>query len=396
MKKLICFSFLICLIQVAIYSEDNTLADNYIKYFRRGNIDTKIQVIKNAANTKDANMGPLFHEAVGFITQNTTNLKILKNNPAIGEMVILSIQKIGEIPYKEARYTLWKLYQKDETTIIRINILNTFSTIAKGDKNIINGLNKWLYKQNNRFLTQDKPEFQIVDACLRTLGALKDPSSFPDIFRSMNLQYSVMISETALESLYLIKGKMKDHLLNIIENRPVQDKYDALAFSLDVPKLTDDERKEIIKYSLNITLETETIVQQDLNIFKEIGYLAIRSAAIFKMREASDLAIRHFNKISKEYRDSKATKPHLIEAIDCLGSIATKEAAKTLTNHLHSLNQYTEQTRVYDEQVVITLINNLIKIGDPVGLDPIQYAVFLGYSDRIKNVAKDAVKTLLK
>lgn len=396
MKKLFYLSFIIYLVHSAVYSEDNNLSDTYIKYFQKGELETKIEIIKKAVNIKDTNMGPLFHEALGFITLNASRLKMLKTSPAVGEMVILSIQKIGEIPYKEARYTLWKLYQEDDTTIIRINILDTLSNVAKGDKNIINGLNQWLYKQNNSFLTQYRPDFQVVDACIRTLGALKDSSSFPYIFKAMNLQYSVLISETALKSLYLIEGNLKNHLISIIENNPVQDKYDALAFCLETDKLFEEEQKDIITYALDKAISTDTAVKEDLNIFKEIRYLSIRSATIFKIEKVSANAVKHFDLVSREYREGRAAKTHLIEAIDCLGVIKTKDAAKKLSEHLEYVNSYTEQTRVYDEQVVLTVINNIVKANDPIGFEPIQYAVFLGYSDRIKNVAREAALKLMK
>ncbi|MBN1699472.1 MAG: hypothetical protein JW881_18265 [Spirochaetales bacterium] len=379
---------------IGIYAQDtkDAIVGNYIRYFNQGDIDTKISIIENSFRLKDVNMGPLYHEAVEFIIGN---IGLLNSAPAVGSMIIDSLKKIEEIPYREARYSVLKLVQVDDTGVTRTYALDTLAVIAKGDRNVIVQLNEFLDHQNKLFLSQKKPDLHIVDTCIRTLGELGDKSSFSRIFTSYTLKYSVHITETARLALFKIEGSFKDNLLAVIETGPIPDRRKAFEFGIDLEELSDSEKRDIIIRSFKMALTTDSVVTEEQKILREIRYRAVREITAYKMSEATDLVIRHFERTRQDHLVGRDTRPHLIQAIDCLGSMGNRKAAKTLADYLAYMNAITEKKQVYDEQLVIAAINNLAKLKDPIGIDPVQYAVFLDYSERVKKTAQEAADKLI-
>jgi HEAT repeat protein len=393
MKCVIIIVSFLCIMEGG-YAQDTAekMVENYIRYFNQGDIETKVRIIDNSLRLENVNMGPLYHEAVEFIIGN---IRLLKTMPAVGSMIIASLKKIEEIPYREARYSVLKLVQDDFTGITRNYGLNALAVIAKGDRSVIIEMNEFLDHQNNLFLSQTKQDFHVVDTCIRTLGELGDKSSFFHIFTAYTLNYSEKITETARLALFKIEGTLKDNLLTMIETGGIPTRWKAFKFSLEMNELTDQEKREIVHRAMKMAVQTDSVVKEEHKIIREIRYRAIKEITAYSMSESSDLVVRHFEIVRQDYLVGRETKPNLIEAIDCLGNMGTHKAAKTLANYLEYINVYTETKRVYDEQIVVSVINNLAKLGDPVGIDPVQYAVFLNYSERVKRVAQEAADRLI-
>jgi hypothetical protein len=393
MKRMFIIVCFLCMIQ-GVYTQDTSekLVENYIRYFNQGDVETKISIIDNSLRLENVNMGPLYHEAVDFIIGN---INLLKSMPSVGTMIIVSLNKIEEIPYREARYSVLKLVQDDYTGITRNHGMNALAVIAKGDRSVIIEMNEFLDHQNKLFLSQTRQDFHVVDTCIRALGELGNKSSFFHIFTAYTLQYSAKITETARLSLFKIDGTLKDNLLTIIEGGAIPTRWKAFQFSLEIKELNDQEKREIVHRTMKMAVQTDSVVKEEQKIIREIRYRAIKEITVYSMSESTDLVVRHFEIVRQDYLVGREMKPNLIEAIDCLGNMGTHKAAKTLAHYLEYLNVYTETKRVYDEQIVISVINNLAKLEDPVGIDPVQYAVFLNYSERVKRVAQEAADKLI-
>ncbi len=74
--------------------------------------------------------------------------------------------------------------------------------------------------------------------------------------------------------------------------------------------------------------------------------------------------------------------------------MSTHEAAVRLTQYLVLLNSYTEKGRGYDEQVVLTLLDNLGILADKVAFDDLMYTQYLNYSAGVKKAARAALDNL--
>ena len=320
---------------------------------------------------------------------------IIKKNPSVGRILIYSLNEIEEWKYKEAGQSVLDLFLIDTTTTIKISALNALLVTAKGEIELINGLNKWLNRQNTLFLSQMKPDHHVVNLCINTLGMLGDESSFPYIFTAMILVYSDHITGTARQALYLIQGDIKVHLLKIINNGTLFNKYGVLKFTLNEKELDSDTKKDIIKNSLRVAYEVGTPTQDEHEILKKIRYLAIQELIPYKLGEITDLVIKHFKTIKVDYDKGIENNAHMIDVLDCLGSMGTHKAAVTCTEYLEYINLYTEKKRVFDEQIILVLINNLDILGDEVAIDALQYTAFLNYTDRIKKAAQETADKIL-
>lgn len=393
MKRICIFLVLMMVFQFCPAETSNTLVSNYVDYFKKGDVETKIQIIETAVKLENVNMGPLYHVCIDYALDNPD---VVKKNPALGEIVITSLEEIGKLNYTESRFSVLRIFNDAITSSIEIAALNALKVIGKGDKEIAAGLNKWLDKRNSLFLSLIKPDFHVLDVCIQTLGVLRDPDSFPFVFTAMILGYSDHITETALNSLYLLEGDLKVHLLNIIVKGTPLNKRAALVFGLDNEKLTEEAKKELIRSGLKYTLVIKSLTSDEEKIMTDMRYIAIRAVTKYKLGDLTNLVISHFTIIKELYDKGKENNSHMVEGIDCLGSMGTHEAAVTLSEYLDYVNLYTEKIKVFDEQIVLALINNLEKLGDGVALDSLQYTVFLPYSKRLRQAAQEAANSLLK
>ncbi|MBN2441373.1 MAG: hypothetical protein JXJ04_08500 [Spirochaetales bacterium] len=393
MKRITIILIFIMLFQLCWAETSDDLVNNYVQYFKKGDLETKIEIIETAIKLEDVNFGPLYKEVLDFILNDPD---VVKMNPSMGRILIYSLNEIEAWKYKEARISVLKTFESITTSTIRIAALNALIAVGKEDTAIIKGLNDWLNSQNTLFLSLLKPDYHVVDICIQTLGKFGDPSSFPYLFTAMIISYSDQITESAHESLFLISGDIKDHLLKIIEKGNLLNKYEALKFSINEKKLPENSKKELITNSLRVAYEIDSPPSTELVTLQKMRYLAIRAITPYKVGEMTPVVIRHFKLIKVEYDKGRENNANMIEALDCLGSMGTHEAAVTCADYLTYINLYTEKKKVFNEQIVLVLINNLDILGDKVAIDALQYTVFLDYNDKIKKAAQETANKLMK
>ena len=83
-----------------------------------------------------------------------------------------------------------------------------------------------------------------------------------------------------------------------------------------------------------------------------------------------------------------------LAAINGLGAMRAHEAAERLTLYLGLMNSYTEGGQKVDEQIALTLINNLGMLGDQIAGDNLLFVAFIDYSDTVKQAAREAFQNL--
>ncbi len=390
-KFLIGGALLILCSALSFAQESDAVLKAFQKNFVQASLSIKLQVIKDAANVGNVNMGPLYLQAVDFVINNAN---LLETDSLARELATLSIRLIGETKYKEARYAIWKLFSIYKETTVRVAIMNTLGETAFGDAKLIEELNTWLRTQNNIVRTGQTPDHQVVASCIESLGKLGDPSSFPIIFTSMVLKYSDAISKVSQEALNNIQGDFKELLIGVIKRNTILEKLAALRLSLENSKLSDDNKGEIAQVALGVALEAAVNTAEERAMIRDMRYESIRAITARKWAAATSLAIEHLNRTIFEYDRGVGTKSNLLEAIACLGAMGTNEAAVRLTGYLQLINSYTENNQPYDEQIVLAVINNLKILGDKIAFDDLLYTPYLGYSDTVKKAAREAVNNL--
>ncbi len=392
MRKTFLFIIILLAVITGLYAQDKSkIVASFKRNFAIASLDVKIQILQDAAKSKSGDMGPLYLQAIDFVLDNSS---LIATDLRFRQLSVIAAKEISKIDYEKAKYSIWKLFQIDKETTVRIPLITALGVTAKGDKELIESINKWMEDENTIFKTGKVPDLQVIAAAINALGKLGDPSSFPIIFNALNLGYSDVIKSTAKTALFEIKGNFKDMLLGIIKNEPLPEKKQALIMAMASDKLKDDDKGEIAEQALDIGLHTVTRDALEKQITREIRYIAIRAISERKWSKATALAIEHLNATIEEYGRGIGTKGYLLEAIACLGDMGTHEAAVRLTQYLVLLNSYTEKGKGYDSQIILAVLNNLGKLGDKVAFDDLMYTQYLNYGNSIKKTAKKALNNI--
>lgn len=400
MKNVLVITLLICFTVGVVGqegvndSEVDPIVKTYMRNFVRASLQTKIQILQDAGKLGNVDMGPLYMKALDFVLSNESLLESDPSDTMMKQLAVLAVRLVGIGGYREARYLLWDLFRSSRDTSSRVAVMNALGEIADGDQKIIEALNDWLSRQNSLYQTGNKPDPQVVGECITSLGKLGDPSSFPIIFTSLTLKFSDEITNKAREALYTIEGDFQTLITNVIEKNPIRDKLAALKMALGSGKLTDQQKGQIAEAALQVALRTSSPESSEQAQLREMRYVAVRALTERVWSKATPLAIQHFDIIVVEYDRGIVSKSNFLEAIACLGAMGTREAAERLSLYLGLLNQYKENNKSVDEQVVLAVINNLGRLGDSVAADNLLYAQYLDYSSTVRKAAKEAFNNL--
>jgi HEAT repeat protein len=367
------------------------LLRSFTRNFAIASLDVKMQIIQDAGNSGHTEMGPLYQQAIDYVLDN---FSLIDTDQRFRQLAILAVDQMEAAGYTEGRYSVWKLFDADNETGVRISCLNALGTLAQGDQEIIQYLNVWLRQENTIFQTGEVPDVYVISAAVRALAELGDRSSFPVLFNTMTIGYTDDISRSAREGLFLLGGELKENMIGILKESTLEEKKLALQMSLETDRLDENAKAEIAQFAMDVGLHTAVVDNPSRQIARDIRYIAAVALTERKWSAATDLAIEHFDTVLLEYDRGLADKRRVVEAIDCLGAMGTHEAAIRLTQYLVLLNAYTERQQEFDNIIVLAVVENLGLLGDKTAFDDLLYAQYLSYSSEIKNAAREALDNL--
>jgi len=371
--------------------EQNDILRSFQKNFVRGNLNTKIQVLQDAATRTDAEMGPLYHQALDFIIDNA---RIFDNDLVARELGILAVRLIGISNYAEALPSLWEYFTVDDTRSVRVEALNAIGELAPGDTRLVNNLNRWLSGQNDRLRAGEDVDLSVIEEAVVALGKIGDDSSFPVLFSVSILGGSDEIDEKAIDALYSIEGDFQEMILRVLEENPLNEKLEALRIGLSNEDLTDEEKGEIAQSALSKGLYSTATDPEERETLRQIRYESIRMLTKLSWSSATNDVIEHFDQALQEKILGIGRTSHVIDAIRSLGAMNTHEAAVRLSLYLDLLNSDVERGKNIEDEIVLAVIQNLGNLGDKVAFDYLLYARLLDYSDSIKKAAQESLNQL--
>lgn len=391
MKKNFIVFILFLAICLSVNAEDpNPVLSAMQKNFARGSLSTKIQVLQDSAEYPDINMGPLYGEALNFILRNSKNLA---SDLSARELTILVVRLSGINGYNEASSILWQLFNTFEDDQVQVEILSSLAVIDPNPV-VIEELNNWLQLQNEKFRSGMVIPEQVVAEAVVTLGKLGDSSSFPIVFSTGSAKYSDDITYKANIALKNLGGSYSQSLVEVIKNSVPSDKISALNLAIADSEMPIEEKGGLFKMALDIGLVIKVENPQDEKLIRELRYSAVRQLSLLKWADASALIIEHFNLVILEYERGISPKSTVLEAISCLGSIGTHEAAERLTQYLEYMNTYMENGQEPDLQISLAIMNNIGIIGDSIAFDDLLYSGYLDYPASVKKAAREALNNL--
>jgi HEAT repeat protein len=390
-RRLIVFLLFFLLISSLWAQNPEDLLRSFTRNFAIASLDVKMQIIQDAGESGHTELGPLYQQAIDYVLGN---FSLIDTDQRFRQLAILAIDQMEAAGYIEGRYSIWKLFDTDNETGLRISCLNALGTLARGDEEIIEYLNVWLGQENTVFQTGRVPDVYVISASVRALAKLGDKSSFPVLFNTMTIGYTDDISRAAREGLFQLDGDLKDNIIGILKESTLEEKKLALQMSLETDRLDESAKAEIAQFAMDVGLHTAAVDNASRQIAREIRYIAAVALTERKWSAATDLAIEHFDTVLLEYDRGLADKRRVVEAVDCLGAMGTHEAAIRLTQYLVLLNAYTERRQEFDNIIVLAVVENLGLLGDKTAFDDLLYAQYLSYSSEIKNATREALDNL--
>jgi HEAT repeat protein len=373
-RRLVVFLLFFLLITGLWAQNSQDLLRSFARNFAIASLDVKMQIIQDAGNSGSTEMGPLYRQAIDFVL---TNYTLIDTDQRFRQLAILAVDQMEASGYTEGKYSVWKLFDTDQETGVRISCLNALGSLARGDREIIEYLNVWLGQQNTVFQSGKVPDIYVISAAVRALGELGDRSSFPVLFRTMTIGYTDDVSRSAREGLFSLGGELKDNLIVILKESDLEEKKFALQMSLETDRLDDNAKAEIAQFAMDVGLHTAAVDNPSRQIARDIRYLAAVALTERKWSSATDLAVEHFDTVLLEYDRGMTDKRRVVEAVNCLGAMETHEAAIRLTQYLVLLNAYTERQQEFDNTIVLAVVENLGHLGDKTAFDDLLYAQYL-------------------
>jgi hypothetical protein len=392
MKRCIAAAILAGTVVLGIFAQDeNSLVLAYERNFARSSLVTKLELLKEAASKNDPSMGPLFDMALRFAIDNAG---LLGPDPQLKDLALVSCVETGKSDYAKASDDLWALFQAMKDSDVRAAALSALGAVGVGDQHVAENLNSFLASQNSLYRSGLQPEYPALGACIEALGAIGDGSSFPVLFSAYVTGYSAELTAKAAKALGSIKGDYLGYLLRVIAQNPPLEKAAAFSAGMDNASFGDNDRGALAEASLSAALDATATSPVELQALRELRLASVREIKTLKWQRASPLVIRHFNLLQADYAKGLAAKSEFLEAISCLGSMGSTEAAQTLALYLQILNAQTEQGAPYDEGILLAVISSLGELGDKVAFDYLLQIGYLQYSDTVKRAAREALQKL--
>jgi hypothetical protein len=393
MRRAICIFIAFTAVASVSFAQDaQKILDTFRRNFAIASLDVKIQILQDAAAGKTASaMGPLYQQAVDFVTDNAG---LIPTDARFNQLGGIAAQQIGVVNYTAGKDSVWKLFTVTQDSQTLASAAAALGVVGAGDADTIANLNRYADSQNTVFASGRTPDLAVVAACFKALGALGDPSSFPVLFSSMNLGYPDKVAAIAHDALLIIKGDFKEMLLGVIKGRPLPEKKLALQMSVDSDKLTDEQKAQVCEVALDISLHSTASDAAGKGQLREIRFMAATALGARKWSHATSLLIEHLDMSIGEFDKGLVDRNHLLDAIASLGAMNAHDAAVRLTQFLVLINSYTEKGKAYDDQVVFAVLQNLGALADKVAFDDLMYTQYLNYSTGVKKAARAALDKL--
>ncbi len=393
MRRIVAVFCVLCLFALAAQAQDaKALLETFKRNFAIASLDVKIQILQDAASSKSASdMGPLYHQAVDFVLDNAS---LVTSDARFRQLASLAADQISAVSYKPAKYSIWKLFQTDAETTLRVRTATAIGVTGVGDNEIVQNMNRFLEGQNAAVVSGKPPDLQVIAATVTAMGKLGDPSSFPVLFTAENIGYSDEVAAAAKEALFSIKGDLKEMFMGVIKTGSIAEKKLALTMALANEKLSSDQKGQLAEFALDVALHTSAPDNAGKEALRAMRFTSAQALRERKWAAATPLLMENLDMTIVEYDRGLADKRCLLEAVAALGAVGTHEAAVRLTQYLVLLNSYTEKGKGFDEQIVLTLLDNIGALGDKIAFDDLMYTQYLGYSAPIKKSARVALEKL--
>lgn len=375
----------------AASQEADSAALAFQRNFVRASLATKTELVAEATAKGPAAFGPLYELALDFCLQGA---ELLRDDPSMISLAAAAAEGAAAAGHARSAQALWRVFMAYRDPKARVPVLKALGVLGKGDSQLAQNLNQYLATQNSVFKSGLAPDLATLSACIDTLAKLDDGSSFPVLFSAMIAGYPGTISQEASKALSSIRGDYKKYLVDVMRKNPPEEKLAAFKAGVANEAFNDAAVGELAEAALDISLGLYPTEPAQAAAIQDLRYSSVRELTKRRWSRATPLALKHFYRVQTDYGKGLVPKETFVEAVDCLGAMASSEAAQALALQLGLLNAEVEKSRSFDPAVVLTVVRALGSIGDKVAFDYLFFIGYLPYSEEIKAEAREALNRL--
>jgi HEAT repeat protein len=384
--------FLLAAGSPVLYAQENIL-DSYQRNFIRASLSTKAGILRDAATDERSGefIGQLYEFALNFSLQNA---EMLRDDPDMIALTALACRGAGTADHKASVDTLWEIFLAYRDSLTRAETLGALALLGKGNIQVVENLNQYLANQNNMYRSGMSPDYHTLSACVAALASLGDPSSFPVLFSAMTAGYPNNITQETARALGAIQGDYKQFLIDVIRKNPPAEKMAAFRAGISNEHFGGAEKGQLAEAALELGLTLSPAGEEGDPVFSSLRYAALAVLDQLRWTSASPQVVKHFYRVQADYQNGKAPRERLLEAIHCLGSMGSSDAAQALALQLGFLNSQTERNGEFDDAITMAVVNALGVIGDKSAFDHLLYISYLAYPEHIQAAAREALTHL--
>lgn len=373
---LFCFCFIV---NLSSQEDIKTLKGSFIS----GSLQDKIEILsKNGSSNEE-----LCKYALEFALLYK---EYLDGNPLYKELLLQALSGFTHETSLENITIIKSVFKNFNDEDIKIAVISFFTNISVTDDELITMI------QNSTKTELDKTKSlqskDLIKVGVRALGNFKDTSSFNILFSCLKEDMPKEIRDEAEIAINKMSSEYRDAVFSVIENSPVKEKLMILDIVVNNSNNSEFFCGEVAEKALTIAINNMVDIQE---VTAEEIQLQLKTIEILNKTQwtrASELVVKYFDIAKKEFSFSKISVDQMINVINCLTSLATKETGKALSDYLGQIHTETEQSGHYNERIMLTVINSLGVLGEKSAFDYLLYVISnTDYSEKVITASRDAL-----
>ena len=391
MKRSLALVLVLVLLPAVIGFAQEDPSEFFRSNFESAEFEVKQELVNRAARNPTEELGPFFQDVLRFVVDNAA---LLPTDVELQEMARTSIVALVQVNYGPAARAVWDVFEVYTETTSRVQILDAVEILGQDNDDVVRLINRWLNNRNVFRRGGGRPDLQVVQAAVETLGSLGDDRSFNVLVDARIVQYSSAISQAAEAAMDSLESPVVELLIGAIENSEIPRKRELFDLSRGLDILTDEQRRQIAVAVVDDALFATPSSFGDESTLRRLRVDAAATLLDNETAEMTPTLVDHFNRTYLEYDRGLVVKGALLEATELLGGTGTQAAANRLGRYLQLLNSYTENDRPYDTQIMLAVLDNLRELGYRSVYNTVFYVTLLEYPSRVLDAAQETLDAL--
>jgi len=391
-KRTFMFPILVC-VTISLFAQSaDPVILSYQRNFIRASMSTKQELLNDASRITTMNMVQLYIDALVFVRQN---YPYLGNDAQLMDLAITAASKSSAYQDTSIIPVLKDIFSAISEPKVKIACLDNFAVLAKGRRDDISFLNGWFEQSLQGLNGNSTNDVRTIAICASTLGTLGDSSSFPVLFTAATGNYDSSIIDAASSALNMLNDGYTDNILAILSQKNIKNMYAAYTYAMKKDSLPITDQGKIAEAAFTAAVELKTAGAVDNQVMlQSLIHDTLEKLTALSWSQAAPSVIKYFYQIQGDYKNDKSGVDALLPVIRCMGTMGTTDSAQALSIFLGLLNSETEQKKIYNEQLMLTLIQALGDLGDKTAFDYLLYVGYLSYPETVKKASRDALARL--